>query len=279
MKLSALQPMAEAFGPRTATRPGAERSGESAQAKRLQEMKQGLAQLASLPGPKDIARQATAVRVGMLQRRVDEMKKFLMYATPQQARALARELKEMARELAAAARALGGRSGGGGVGATAAPAGDAERMAAQRASAAAQQAAAHSGQAGAAQDAAHAGENALADAPTDAPTDARTRAQAGAGGHDSAARPPASDDSGLRAAIGDTRRKLKEALALVKMQLAKGDREGRRDLADAQRALRAVDDALRQGGGWPAGADAAADASLAGSGALAAVGSLIDVSA
>lgn len=287
MKLSTLKPMIEPYGRRTATRPaaGVERTADSPQAKRLQEMKEGLEKLNSMPSPKEMAKQAATARVAMLKQRLDGMKKLLAFATPQMAKALARELKEMARELAAAARELGG--GADAAALTATPAGGEEQAAAQSASAAAQQAAGEDGQASAAaREAAQATASAHAEPhdkarAEDAPPNAQDK-DGPVTGRERTATAAASSDSSLRDLIIEVRKKLKDALALVKMQLEKADREGRRDAAEAERALRKVDQALREGDGLQPGAGVqgfAADAVTGAAVSIPSVGTFINVSA
>lgn len=282
MKLSTLKPMIEPYGLRTATRPaagaGAERTADSPQAKRLQEMKEGLEKLNSLPSPKEMAKQAATARVAMLKQRLDAMKKLLAFATPQMAKALARELKEMARELAAAARELGG--GADAAALTATPAGGAEQAAAQQAAGEDGQASAAAREAAQATASAHAEPHDKARAE-DAPPNAQDE-DGPVTGRERTVTPAASSDSSLRDLIIEVRKKLKDALAVVKMQLEKADREGRRDAAEAERALRKVDQALREGDGLQPGAGAqgfAADAATGAAVSIPSAGTFINVSA
>jgi hypothetical protein len=82
-----------------------------AQAKRLSDMQDALAQLRAMPSARVEAKQAAASKAAMLKQRLDMMKALLIGATPAQAKAMAAQIKAIAGELAALAKTLGGASG------------------------------------------------------------------------------------------------------------------------------------------------------------------------
>lgn len=83
---------------------------EDPQEKRLREMQEGLKRLQAMPRPEKLAKQQKMNQVGYLQRRLDALKMMLLHASPEQAKALAKELKEIAGELASVAKQAGGGS-------------------------------------------------------------------------------------------------------------------------------------------------------------------------
>lgn len=89
-----------------------ERSAKNPQIDRLRNMQEGLQRLQSMPSTKEISRQDSMNKVGWLRQRLDALKAMLLHASPEQAKALARELKSIAGELASSAKGLGAGSGG-----------------------------------------------------------------------------------------------------------------------------------------------------------------------
>lgn len=88
------------------------RSAEDSQIERLRNMQEGLQRLHSMPSAKEISRQDSMNKAGWLRQRLDALKTMLLHASPEQAKALARELKNIAGELASIAKGLGADSGG-----------------------------------------------------------------------------------------------------------------------------------------------------------------------
>ncbi|PMR76069.1 hypothetical protein [Billgrantia endophytica] len=96
--------MANGLGPTFRPLPS---TGESPLAKRMQTQ---LKQLQSLPSPDEIKKEKDRNKIGMLLMRLEMLKAMLKYASPQQLKALAREIKEIAQELAALAKQAGSTS-------------------------------------------------------------------------------------------------------------------------------------------------------------------------
>lgn len=223
--------------------------------KRLQALQEGLRRLESMPSPKQIANQGAANRVGFLQRRLEALKMMLLHASPQQAKALARELKSIAGELSSAAKELGGSAGGSGQGGQ----NDANGIGA---TASAQAASTQSG-ATTAPVAAGASQAAAANvAPKDdtgkvSAADRKTAlesAKAPGANDDSAALGARNDSSSatidgaaLRALLMDAKKMLQEAINMLKSKLAEADKEGKQDIHDAERKLADIDNSLQQG--------------------------------
>lgn len=86
------------------------KASEERQAKRLSEMQDALKRLQEMPTPKEIAKQNSKTRVDMLKQQLEAMKKMLLYASPEMARILARELKTIAKELSSIAKSMEGGS-------------------------------------------------------------------------------------------------------------------------------------------------------------------------
>lgn len=83
---------------------------ESFMEKRLRETSEGLERLRAMPLRNSV--QVAAEKVEMLKRRLEEIRMALMFMTPEQAKAYARELKQIAGALSAAARNAGADAGG-----------------------------------------------------------------------------------------------------------------------------------------------------------------------
>ncbi|WP_141439918.1 hypothetical protein [Vreelandella titanicae] len=88
--------------------------------KRLKKQQEALESLASLPTPKEASQQQATDKVGFLRQRIEMLKAMMAFASPEQLKNMAKELKSIARELAGAAKLLNNQ-GGGGSGMTATP--------------------------------------------------------------------------------------------------------------------------------------------------------------
>nr|WP_297459160.1 hypothetical protein [uncultured Halomonas sp.] len=69
--------------------------------------------LESLERLQEMPMQAKMNKVGFLQQRLEALKMLLLYASPEQAKAIVEELKSIAKELASVAKSLGSSSGSG----------------------------------------------------------------------------------------------------------------------------------------------------------------------
>lgn len=99
----------QGYGARASAISATSAPDEDPQAKRLQNMQQGLAKLKAMPA--DSAQD----KAGYLQRRLLELKQMLLHASPQQAKALLQELRSIAGDLSAMAKAGGGGASQAGV--------------------------------------------------------------------------------------------------------------------------------------------------------------------
>lgn len=81
--------------------------------KRLKKQQEALEKLASLPTPKEAAQKQATDKVGFLRQRIEMLKAMMAFASPEQLKNMAKELKSIARELAGAAKLLNNQSGGG----------------------------------------------------------------------------------------------------------------------------------------------------------------------
>ena len=82
--------------------------------KRLKKQQEALESLASLPTPKEASQQQATDKVGFLRQRIEMLKAMMAFASPEQLKNMAKELKSIARELAGAAKLLSNQGGGGG---------------------------------------------------------------------------------------------------------------------------------------------------------------------
>lgn len=216
-------------------------------AKRLRDLQAGLRQLGAGQTPKQMAKQAAAEKIGMLQRRLMQLKQMLMYATPEQAKALARELKSIAGELASAAKAAGASQG-----AFASVAGMAAPDIASDPSGGAKADSATAAQGADTQaDESVADEAKQAAAAAASPSNAATAGQTGKtpqedgslSGNNRSARPADSaeiPDTALKDMLKEARKLLKEVIDLVKRKMGQGDPESRKDLAEAESKLQDI---------------------------------------
>lgn len=196
---------------------------EDQQASQLEKMQEGLAKLKAMP------RKMAQEKAAYLQRRLMELKQMLMHASPQQAKALMKELKSIASELGAVAKSaagMGGEAPAAGAGAAQAPAATASEDQAPAADVAAVDASAPSTGAPAQGDAA-------AEAGAGQPQPAQA-AGAGEGG----------DAASLKQVLTEARRLLKETLEMIKAKLGHGQKEALADLREAEKKLGEIDEAL-----------------------------------
>ena len=215
---------------------------EDSPAKRLADMQNAIG---NLPSPKQLQKQALASKVSFLKQRLEAMKKMLMFATPAQAKNMARELKSIASALASAAGELS--SGGGGNAsestltlnlANAEEPGTAESPAAE-------------------QDAARSAEAMVDDAEaleqqclseTDAPVQRSEENGDTAGEADQKTDAPGkkddADDDALRAMLKDTVKLFKNVLAQLKAKLDPADKESRDSLKAINSQLEKIDEVL-----------------------------------
>lgn len=233
------------------------KASEERQAKRLGEMQDAIKRLQAMPTPKQMAKQDSMNRVAMLKKRLDALKSMLLHASPEQARALARELKNIAKELSSVAKSLGG----GAQGADSNPAGaemaigttEVSRGAADETQATASAAtdwvgldqavngASDVGQIDPAQD------KTAADAATASAASPADGRQTGQG----------EGDGDLRAMLQDVKKLLKEVIAMLKARMAlatnqarasKEEKQAKLDLQSAEKSLAEMDRALSLGG-------------------------------
>ncbi|WP_146876506.1 hypothetical protein, partial [Halovibrio variabilis] len=80
--------------------------------KRLKKQQEALESLASLPTPKEASQQQASEKVGFLRQRLEMLKAMMAFASPEQLKNMAKELKSIARELAGAAKLLNSQGGG-----------------------------------------------------------------------------------------------------------------------------------------------------------------------
>jgi hypothetical protein len=88
------------------------RSAENFQAERFRNMQEGLQRIQSMPSVKELSKQDSMNKVGVLRQRLDALKAMLLHASPEQAESLTRQLKNIAGELASVAKSLGAGNGG-----------------------------------------------------------------------------------------------------------------------------------------------------------------------
>ena len=207
---------------RAGSKPGPDPAQEQ-----LAGLRDGLERLRSMPGARDIARQVAMNRIAMIKQRLEALKAMLRFASPEQAKVLAVELRNLARELASVARGIGAAASAGSSTPTAAPADSAGTGVPEQQDDAGTPAS----------EAIQAGE---AGAP------AREDATAVSSGPDAAA--TAGDEHSLLAALKEARNLLKELVALLRSKLSRRDHGADHLLEDMQRSIRQIDRILDQGG-------------------------------
>lgn len=237
--------------------------------KRLKQQQEALESLASLPTPKEASQQQASDKVGFLRQRIEMLKAMMAFASPEQLKNMAKELKSIARELAGAAKLLNNQ-GGGGAGMTAIPSVVAT-TAAQPAvaqtsgaeSAGAQAGGDESAQASVSSDAQQAEANAQT-AEDDAEKAAEQEAEKAAGESDgdestelgvlpslptlvqnadnrSKSNGPSASEHALRGVLTDAQKELREAVNELKVRLREEDKEARRELKKAEEVMDKTD--------------------------------------
>ncbi|MBL1267013.1 MAG: hypothetical protein COA87_004535 [Halomonas sp.] len=242
--------------------------------KRLKKQQEALEKLASLPTPKEAAQQQATDKVGFLRQRIEMLKAMMAFASPEQLKNMAKELKSIARELAGAAKLLNNQ-GGGGAGMTAIPSVVATPVvpttAAQPAvtqtsgaeSAGAQAGGDESAQASVSSDAQQA-EASAKTAEDDAAKAAEQEAEKAVGEPEgdeptelgvlpslptliqnednrSKSNGPSASEHALRGVLTDAQKALREAVNELKIRLNEEDKEARRELKKAEEAMDKTD--------------------------------------
>tara|TARA_R110000751_G_scaffold28413_1_gene74064 strand:+ start:302 stop:1234 length:933 start_codon:yes stop_codon:yes gene_type:complete len=236
--------------------------------KRLKKQQEALESLASLPSPKEASQQQATDKVGFLRQRIEMLKAMMAFASPEQLKNMAKELKSIARELAGAAKLLSNQ-GGGGAGMTAIPSmvptAAAPTTVAQASgadSAAAQTGGDESAEAAVSSDA----QQAEANAQT-AEEEAEQEAEKAAGepeGDESSelgllpslpspiqnednrskSNGASASEHALRGVLTDAQKALREAVNELKIRLSEEDKEARRELKKAEEAMEKTDQAV-----------------------------------
>ncbi|MGY0553844.1 hypothetical protein ACW17M_11615 [Vreelandella sp. 2A-K22] len=245
--------------------------------KRLKKQQEALESLASLPTPKEASQQQATDKVGFLRQRIEMLKAMMAFASPEQLKNMAKELKSIARELAGAAKLLNNQ-GGGGAGMTAIPSVVATpavpTTAAQPAvaqtsgaeSAGAPAGGDESAQATVSSDAQQA-EASAETAEDDAEKAAEQEAEKAAGEPEadesnevgvlpslpnliqnednrSKSNGPSASEHALRGVLTDAQKVLREAVNELKVRLNEEDKEARRELKKAEEAMEKTDRAV-----------------------------------
>ncbi|TVP44397.1 MAG: hypothetical protein EA345_15570 [Halomonas sp.] len=239
--------------------------------KRLKKQREALESLASLPTPKEASQQRAAEKVGFLRQRLEMLKTMMRFASPEQLKNMAKELKSIAGQLAGAAKLLGNQ-GGGSVGITATPS-VVQPAAAQQA--AAQQTVAPVGSADSAASQAGSDAGSQANIPTDAQLEsaeaeakaAVEEAEKASGTFESVdtseigfltslpsltqnednrskSDGPSASENALRGALSDAQKELREAVNELKIRLREEDKEARRELKKAEEDMAKTDRAV-----------------------------------
>jgi len=221
---------------------GAANRAVDAQQKRQQEMQEAVNHLRALPSPKKLARQGSMNKVGMLKQRMEALKALLLHASPEQAKALLKELKSIAKELSSEAKSLGTNRGQVGVstptevGATSDSAQSSEAPVAGEQNSEPSEAGSATAAATTTASVSSIGEDAKADSGS------QPAAKDGDGDGEG-------DDRALRAMLSDARKVLKELIGMMKSKLAAAGDEAKRDLQATEKSLAEIDKALAQGSG------------------------------
>ncbi|UCV04421.1 hypothetical protein [Dechloromonas denitrificans] len=215
------------------------READDPQAKWMQDMKSALQRLKAMPSAKDSAKEAATAKAAFIKRQLDSLKAMLLHASPEQAAAIARQVRGLAKELAALGHLL--KTGGSSASTTLPSAGAAASADASSAEASPEAApvAAEAGvSATAAEDSSEAGEDNQA-AADPAAAEAKENKDANA----------TDDDKELRAALLEARKVLKQIIALLKAKLAAADKETKGDVQAAEKSLNELNNTLAQGAG------------------------------
>ena len=223
-------------------------------------------------------KQAALDKAAILKRRLEMLKAMLLFASPEVAKSIARQLKGIASELASLGKNVGGNSS---ASATLAVPGTMSAASETTSATASAEAGTDEAVAPTAADPARASSDAQqSDAASD---DDVAGEKAGNASAKSGESTPKSDDGALRKAIDEAKHLLKQVILGVKAKLKEGEEEARRDLQTAENSLAELDRALAQeasAGLYTAGGGLTAElgaAELSLSSALA--GASVDVSA
>lgn len=227
------------------------RSTEGSQAKRLRNMQEGLQRIQSMPGTKELSKQDSMNKVGVLRQRLDALKAMLLHASPEQAKSLARELKSIARELASVAKSLGAGNGG----QAAAPSGAemVDTPSNEQASAkntGGQPAATETGPTSTKTDETIGGRSDAAlvsQGENKSDTSVATSGESGqknAGGNSSSQE---TGDAVLRGLLLDTKKLFKEVVDMLKPKLAAAGKDAKEDMQAIEKSMSELDSALQQG--------------------------------
>jgi len=228
------------------------READNPQAKWTQDIKSALQRLKAMPSAKDSAKQAATAKAAFIKRQLDSLKAMLLHASPEQAAAIARQVRGLAKELAALGHSLntGGSSAG-----TTQPSAGAQPSADASSAEASPEAAPVADAAAGAQGTSVATEADVAasadessdeagdedDQATADPTTTEAKENNGTNATD--------DDKGLRAALLEARRVLKQIVTLLKAKLAAADKETKGNIQAAEKSLNELDNTLAQGAG------------------------------
>ena len=236
--------------------------------KRLKKQQEALESLASLPSPKEASQQQATDKVGFLRQRIEMLKAMMAFASPEQLKNMAKELKSIARELAGAAKLLSNQ-GGGGAGMTAIPSmvptAAAPTTVAQASgadSAAAQTGGDESAEATVSSDAQQAEAN-VQTAEEEAEQEAEKAAGEPEGDESSElgllpslpspiqnednrskSNGASASEHALRGVLTDAQKALREAVNELKIRLSEEDKEARRELKKAEEAMEKTDQAV-----------------------------------
>ncbi|EHJ93526.1 hypothetical protein [Vreelandella boliviensis] len=240
--------------------------------KRLKKQQEALESLAALPTPKEASQQQATDKVGFLRQRLEMLKAMMAFASPEQLKNMAKELKSIARELAGAAKLLNSQ-GGGGAGMSAIPsmvstpaAQPAVAQSSGAGSAAAQAGSDESAQANISSDAQQA-EAGAKTAEEDAKRAAEQEAEKAAGESEGDESPElgllpslptliqnednrsksdgsSASEHALRGVLTDAQKELREVINALKVRLNEEDKEAHRELKKAEEAMDKTDRAV-----------------------------------
>lgn len=234
---------------------------------RIKKQQEAFKSLASLPSPKEASQQQATQKVGFLRQRIEMLKAMMAFASPQQLKNMAKELKSIAGQLAGAAKQLG--DSGGGMGSIAIPSlanvggaspatlasgqedsgqnpenvaqavqqAEAEASTAQEEADKAAELEAEQDTSGSAEDAEEEGIALSASVTTLTVHQSESR---------SASTSPSVSEHILRGALTDAQKELREAVSALKIRLREEDKEARRELQKAEKEMRKTDEAIAQ---------------------------------
>lgn len=243
----------------------AEETPQEKRLRKLHELQQTLKSMRTQNNPRETAKQQAIARAELLKQRIEMLKSQLLCASPEQAKAIARQIGAIAKELSSLGHLLGGNSGGGSSGATgrnasaSAEGGDASGIspatdtapattepATETASAGTEAAA--EAPANASDVAQSAPQKAAEDQPSAGQNNAQTEADDSNRANNASKGDSASNtDQSLRASLQDAAKRLKELIELLKIKLRAGEREAKEELQQAERDLQQLDSHLSGG--------------------------------